>query len=80
MDYKPTDEELYRNNDIQITFRVPEPIQEVIDILDDLYEKEEDLKYNLYLNSLNSYCKSYHLAGLLSDYQFETLMDRYGAW
>ncbi len=77
---KPTLEEMYRNDDIQINFSVPEPLQEVIDILDDLYEKEEDLKYNLYLNHLNTYCKSYHLEGILTDRQFNDLMDKYGAW
>lgn len=79
-DYEPTSEEMYRNDDIKINFSVPDVIKEIIDILDDLYAKEDDLNYNLYLNHLNAYCKSYYLAGKLTRRHFNALMDRYGAW
>ena len=40
IDYIPTEEELYRNNDIKINFEVPALLQKLIEQLDDLYEKK----------------------------------------
>ena len=57
--YIPTEEELYRNNNIKINFEVPALLQQLIEQLDDLYEKKDDLNYNLLLNDLNAYAKLY---------------------
>lgn len=80
IDYIPTEEELYRNNDIKINFEVPALLQKLIEQLDDLYEKKDDLNYNLLLNDLNAYAKSYFLNGKISKRRYHVLLDRYGAW
>lgn len=72
--------ELYRNDDIVIDFKLPEPVEELLQLLDELYEKKEDLKYNLYLNYLHIYCKSLLGENQITERQFEKLLDRYGAW
>lgn len=80
IDDLPTEEELYRDNDIHINFEVPEILQQVMDQLDDLYEKKQDLDYNLLLNDLNAYAKLYFLNNKISERQFHILLDKYGAW
>lgn len=72
--------ELYRNDDIIIDFELPKPVKELLALLDSLYENGEDLKYNLYINTLHSYCKSMLDTGTITHGQFEKLLDRYGAW
>ena len=74
------DLELYRNDEIVIDFPLPKPVEELLELLDRLYENGEDLKYNLYLNELHAYCKSLYGENLISKRQFEKLLDRYGAW
>lgn len=78
--YIPTEEELYRNNNIKINFEVPALLQQLIEQLDDLYEKRDDLNYNLLLNDLNAYAKSYFLSGKISERKYHILLHRYGAW
>lgn len=79
-DYIPTKEELYRNNSIRIDFEIPEVLQEIIVQLDELYEKRDDLNYNLLLNDLNAYGKLCFLNGKISERRYHTLLERYGAW
>lgn len=74
--YIPTEEELYRNNNIKINFEVPALLQQLIEQLDDLYEKKDDLNYNLLLNDLNAYAKSYFLSGKISERRYHILLDR----
>lgn len=74
------DIELYRDDDIIIDFELPKPVQEEIELLDQLYEQGEDLKYNLHLNILHAYCKSMLDSKTITKGQFEKLLDQYGAW
>lgn len=74
------DIELYRNDDIVIDFALPKPVEELIDLLDSLYDAGEDLKYNLYLNELHAYCKSMLGENVITKSQFNKILDRYGAW
>ncbi len=75
---------LFKNEDIELGFELPEQVQEVVDRLDAIYNRHdwenECIQYWAAQEELHSWAKTLIGEKIISTAEFERLLDRYGAW
>lgn len=70
--------EIYRNDDVQIDFKVPGVLGEYVQEADEYYEKGDWFNYDMTVSCIEASCKQYLICGRITQYEFNRIWERYG--